>query len=335
MGTSREKPMRIEKLDVTPSLAKEWLGRNALGNRTVSREDVVRIADDMKRGKFELTHESIAFNLAGELVDGQHRLLAVILANVTVTMHVAFDVAVSLKSNINLGRRRSIGFVMGRSNSWIAAMSTLKQLEGGSENTHGIRSTPAQLDEVYSHWVELTDIMMPLATRKYVSGGMIAALIYAGPLNPDLIFRFGEKVRKGEMLAAGSPAFTLRRWFDQDGRIVRPALISAYGALNAIACELKGDSLATIQPGHSGYRWVCTKRRKLGIPYTPTADLVDTNSVAGDGRLAIDEAAVIAAYGGSAIKRRSSARKQNPQQIDLEIDVDASRASRLFGGRGS
>ena len=57
--------------------------------------------------------------------------------------------------------------------------------------------------------------------------------------------------------------------------------------------------------------------------------------MAGDGRLAIDEAAVIAAYGGSAIKRRSSARKQNPQQIDLEIDVDASRASRLFGGRGS
>lgn len=65
---------------VTPSIAKNWLTRNT-GNRAVRPSHVNSLAAAIKAGDFQLTHQGIAFDEDGVLLDGQHRLHAVIEAD--------------------------------------------------------------------------------------------------------------------------------------------------------------------------------------------------------------------------------------------------------------
>lgn len=83
--------MEILIMDVTPQLAGELLQRNAT-NRRVRPGHVNALAAVMAAGQFQSTHQGIAINAEGDVVDGQHRLLAIIKSGVTVTMPVAFGV---------------------------------------------------------------------------------------------------------------------------------------------------------------------------------------------------------------------------------------------------
>lgn len=83
--------MEILVMDVTPQMAKELLQRNAT-NRRVRPGHVNALAAVMTAGKFQSTHQGIALNVAGELVDGQHRLMAIVKSGVTIKMPVAFGV---------------------------------------------------------------------------------------------------------------------------------------------------------------------------------------------------------------------------------------------------
>jgi hypothetical protein len=62
-------------------MAKSWLDKYNKRNRHVREGAIKNYADDMREGRWELTHQGIAFYEDGVLADGQHRLLAVIKAN--------------------------------------------------------------------------------------------------------------------------------------------------------------------------------------------------------------------------------------------------------------
>ena len=83
--------MRTEIITVTPELAKTWMYQNH-DNRQIKNGVVQRYADMMLRGEWELTHQGIAFDSAGALRDGQHRLLAVVASNRAVDMMVSWGV---------------------------------------------------------------------------------------------------------------------------------------------------------------------------------------------------------------------------------------------------
>ena len=75
---------------ITPELAKEYLKRNVV-NRGLRKTSIRIWAGIMRRGNWDITHQGIAFNTNGELIDGQNRLNAIIKANVPVQMVVARD----------------------------------------------------------------------------------------------------------------------------------------------------------------------------------------------------------------------------------------------------
>jgi hypothetical protein len=72
---------------VTPELAAEWLNRNPK-NRRVKKKTVDAYAMDMRNGAWLPTHQGIAFDATGKLLDGQHRLLAIVQSKHPVTMLV-------------------------------------------------------------------------------------------------------------------------------------------------------------------------------------------------------------------------------------------------------
>lgn len=70
--------MKTEIVHVTPQTARLWLKRNS-HNRPIRPSHVETLRDSFSRGEYVMTHQGIAFDDAGELIDGQHRLSAIAL----------------------------------------------------------------------------------------------------------------------------------------------------------------------------------------------------------------------------------------------------------------
>lgn len=68
---------------ITPKKAAEYLKHNTL-NRPIRSRHLEILMREMTSGNWKLTHQGIAFDEAGNLLDGQHRLTAVVLTGVTI-----------------------------------------------------------------------------------------------------------------------------------------------------------------------------------------------------------------------------------------------------------
>jgi hypothetical protein len=103
---SHEKP-RSGWVDVTPELAAAILSEGSR-NRNIRRKDVIRYAADMKQGLWATTGEAIKFDQDGSLLDGQHRLSAVVDAQITVPMLFVYDIPRASQDVMDSGRKRSL-----------------------------------------------------------------------------------------------------------------------------------------------------------------------------------------------------------------------------------
>ena len=95
-------------MHITPTMAENWLDNANVSNRKISDAHVARLARDMKEGRWGVTHEAIAFDPNGILLDGQHRLWAIIEADRTVTMNVWFNISPQARMVIDSGKSRSM-----------------------------------------------------------------------------------------------------------------------------------------------------------------------------------------------------------------------------------
>ena len=93
-------------VEVTPQLAELWLQRNFF-NRKLHEETVERLCRAMLAGHWRLTHQGIAFDKYGVLVDGQQRLEAVRRTGKTVRMFVFTDQTLANHEAIDGGKVRT------------------------------------------------------------------------------------------------------------------------------------------------------------------------------------------------------------------------------------
>lgn len=92
---------------ITPTMSKEYLKKNT-NNRTVSKGRVTYYAGEMKKGNWNiLSPEGISFDEYGRLLDGQHRLMAIIESGVSVQMVVTEGYDKEVFSKINRGKTRN------------------------------------------------------------------------------------------------------------------------------------------------------------------------------------------------------------------------------------
>ena len=98
--------MRYQQQTITPEIAAEMLTHN-YRNRLINKKRVATLAADMKSGNWTESPNPICFDTDGNLIDGQHRLSAVVLSGCPVVMTVAYDVPNI--SVIDKGLERSTG----------------------------------------------------------------------------------------------------------------------------------------------------------------------------------------------------------------------------------
>lgn len=82
-------PITMQMEDITPAMAEAYLAKNVDNNRSVREVKVQRYSEAMTDGHWLATSSTIKFDRDGHLIDGQHRLMAIVRANRTVRMAVA------------------------------------------------------------------------------------------------------------------------------------------------------------------------------------------------------------------------------------------------------
>jgi hypothetical protein len=91
---------------VTPERAAGWL-KNMRNPRPVSRYHVTNLAEQMKRGDWHYNGDPIRLNEKGQLIDGQHRLHAIVLSGISQKMLVLEGISNEAFATIDVGKRRS------------------------------------------------------------------------------------------------------------------------------------------------------------------------------------------------------------------------------------
>lgn len=91
---------------ITPQIAQRYLEKNT-SNRELRPAVVRRYANAMLNGLWEETHQGIAFNKEGVLIDGQHRLSAIVMSGVTQKFLVARGVEHKASIAIDVHAKRN------------------------------------------------------------------------------------------------------------------------------------------------------------------------------------------------------------------------------------
>jgi hypothetical protein len=82
----------VYEVSVTPEIAANWLEDHDT-MRPLSQEKIQRLAAQMKSGNWIATHSAIAASEDGRILDGIHRLHAVVQSGQTVPMRVFVEPA--------------------------------------------------------------------------------------------------------------------------------------------------------------------------------------------------------------------------------------------------
>lgn len=97
----------MQLVTITPQMAAKWLDTVPPNQRKLRERRVKTYADDMVNGNWRITHQGIAFDVDGNLIDGQHRLNAIVAAGVAVPMYVASGLPRASIANVDLGFPRT------------------------------------------------------------------------------------------------------------------------------------------------------------------------------------------------------------------------------------
>lgn len=113
--------MSVEVETITPDIALEILG-NHENNRNLRPRIVNAYASDMKAGRWALNGEAIKIDVKGSLIDGQHRLNAVICADIPVQMLVVRGLPTEMMLTVDSGVKRNTSDVLALTGQKYAAV---------------------------------------------------------------------------------------------------------------------------------------------------------------------------------------------------------------------
>ncbi len=102
-----EQEQTVEKVHLTPQLAARWLEQNRT-NRAYRQGVVGRLADSIRRGEWMLNGETIKFDWDGNVIDGQHRIGAVIEADRPIWVFVVRGLDPKSQATVDRGTRRTL-----------------------------------------------------------------------------------------------------------------------------------------------------------------------------------------------------------------------------------
>lgn len=236
--------MPISDQLVTPAIAAEWLAKNQ-DNRPVSKATVDLYAKEMRSGLwFSGGADAIVFSKSGSLINGQHRLHAIVKSGISVEMGVRTEADHGSFVAMDQGRRRSAAdhpCLSGLRNRNIIA-GALRFIDAYQTKTlTTCSSIPRNImirdvERVFVLYPEIDDLGCLVRSHKVIrSASILGVLTIACRNNRQDAIRFFTSVGSGENLPSGSVEVVLRRQLELDlaSRAKEPRLLQAARVIKA------------------------------------------------------------------------------------------------------
>ncbi len=237
---------------VTPQLAEQWL-RNQAPNRSVSEVRVKDFAQQMRDGRWMLSPQPICTDIEGRVIDGQHRLLAVIASGVSVTMLVVYNVPAESQHVIDRVRpRRNVDDLK------MAGIEDGVRLVAWTNTIHAILHSlpfPESLPfarlmdyrEQYAADIAWAQRDLPRAA-KHARAPVCGALVFAHRAFPVEVEAFGKKYATGANLSDNEPAFLLRRFVLERLPLTKESAMKvAQKTLRAVMCDVRHEPIMRLE----------------------------------------------------------------------------------------
>lgn len=237
--------IETEWMEVTPEIAKIFLDVNT-ANRAKRDKHVFRIASDMEQGMFHITHQGIAFDEDGVMLDGQHRCQAIILSEKPQWMLVTTGLPVKAKKVVDGGaKRKAADFMPGAFRDLkAAAIRIVMGIEymGGAFSANSLANsvqqvTSAAIQENWDRWGDLTELahLASQANRNVAIGP--AGLLAAAMLHPKTGKEFLTGIVSMTGLEYGDPRLALLKFRNSGKRVQTPyAAFAAIKTAKAFDC---------------------------------------------------------------------------------------------------
>lgn len=230
-------------MSITPDKAKEMLNGNTM-NRTKNQVYIRSLAKEMKDGNWAMTGQPIVVSKEGILLDGQHRLEAVIASGVPIDLMVVRGVDKDTFKFIDTGKGRSAGDMLSiegyKDSTGIAVVAkVIMAYENGvisatggkgvgvrEKATYGLTNSNI-LAYIKEHEKLVKDCRrVAESCRKF--GKFLTMTDYAlfyyilGNIDPKEAETFLHQISKGNSLSDGHPVLLLRNKFIDARTFRRP-----------------------------------------------------------------------------------------------------------------
>jgi len=228
----QESGLTTQIMEVTPETAAEWLATMA-PNRNVSSGNLAALVQAMKEGRWHTDGAPIRFNKSGELIDGQHRLTALIAAETPQTFLVIWGVEDAAMTTLDTGRARTRADVLMIHDPSLANVTNVAAVVGmmvrwhkGLRN-HYIRTAPISNDEVVAFYDEHKEEALEaarhgqrLAKATGAGSGMAFGVCYwvFTHLDAEDAEFFWDRLVDGAGLEVGNPIYALREMLAREAR---------------------------------------------------------------------------------------------------------------------
>lgn len=210
---------KIEK--VGPAMAQALLKKNE-HNRPLRKSVVARYATAMANDEWLLNGEAVVVGHDGSLLDGQHRLLAVIEADTEVEMLIVRGVQASTFHTFDSGTKRGVSdalSIRGEVNTHILARTLVIGCRAEHGTLHSTTLPPSVTEclNFLDRYPQATDSAKLLTQLnpwpRGSKAGTLAGLHLLFSLSkygPEIAEMFISDLRNGESMGKGDPVYTLR-----------------------------------------------------------------------------------------------------------------------------
>jgi hypothetical protein len=225
-------------------LARHILEAYNTGNRRISSVRVARLVQQMSSGEFQNTGEPIILSREGVLNDGQHRLQAIVDADVTVEIDVRFGIPRSVFPKTDTGAARTGGDVLsiaGASHGSLAAQAVrlLVLYERGLPGSVRDYVSNAQVAAAYDRWPDVAEAVDRLHGRAFPKGIRSAPLtctVFLAQRAPGKrkLDEWLEVLETGVSPGKSDPAHQLREYLIRGadaGAGTREAMLERWGTM--------------------------------------------------------------------------------------------------------
>lgn len=253
------KTASVSVMEITPSVAAEMLARNH-HNRSIRRSRVVLFAGAMARGEWRMSNDALAFDTEGKLLNGQHRLRAVVQSGVTIEALVMMGLPSATQETMDTGAKRTAGDMLklrGYTNVNNLAATTrlvlVYRLEQRINPKRGNELTVPQILAFVEDHAGLTEaVNIGKRVRGQLAGSpsMWAAVYYlASEVDPADAAMFFDRLIVGTAPVDGEPIHQLRKAVLADAVRSRRAdsTTMAAWAIKAFNAWRRGEQIYSIR----------------------------------------------------------------------------------------